>query len=228
MKKEVKNALVLLLIFAVVFGVVGCADKGINNNSSLDGVGSIATSENEETSSNAKSEQSINSSNSTKSEQSTNSSKVSDKTNNEDSASSKFKRPISSSKSSSKKTSTSSAKEKNTSLYMLDYVFRNSIYKNEYNNRGELYNTLYKLQNGEDITIAYLGGRITEQKTWRPFTTKWFEDNFSGKVNEVEIGTSGTGADLAVCRIDEEILVHNPDLIFIEYAVNGELLDANK
>ncbi len=107
------------------------------------------------------------------------------------------------------------------SSYMLDYEFAKDIYANEYYNRDGLSNTLLKLQNGEDVTIAYLGGSITEQNTWRTYTTKWFEDTYTGKVNEVNIGLSGTGAELAVCRIDQDILVHNPDLIFIEYAVNG-------
>ena len=105
--------------------------------------------------------------------------------------------------------------------YMLDYVPAKDVYKDEYFNRDGLKNTLLKLQNGEDVTIAYLGGSITEQNTWRTYTTKWFEDTYEGKVTEVNIGLSGTNADLAVCRIDQDILVHNPDLVFIEYAVNG-------
>ncbi|MBQ7039097.1 MAG: hypothetical protein IJN39_00855, partial [Clostridia bacterium] len=106
--------------------------------------------------------------------------------------------------------------------YMLDYEFVNDEYKGkEYNTRGGIYNTLKKLQSGEDITIGYLGGSITMQESWRPYTTKWFEENYEGSVTEVEIGLAGTGADLAVCRIDNEILNHNPDLVFIEYAVNG-------
>ena len=106
--------------------------------------------------------------------------------------------------------------------YMLDYEYVNDEYKGkEYNTRGGIYNTLKKLQSGEDITVAYLGGSITMQNSWRPYTTQWFEKNYQGKVTEVNIGLSGTGADLAVCRIDKDILVHNPDLVFIEYSVNG-------
>jgi len=106
--------------------------------------------------------------------------------------------------------------------YMLDYEFVNDAYKGkEYNNRDGIYNTLKKLQSGEDITVAYLGGSITMQDSWRPYTTQWLESTYDGKVTEVNIGLSGTGADLAVCRIDQDILIHNPDLVFIEYAVNG-------
>ena len=107
------------------------------------------------------------------------------------------------------------------SSYMLNYEFVNEAYKDEYYNRDGINNTLLKLQNGEDVTIAYLGGSITEQDTWRTYTTKWFEDNYDGKITEVNIGLSGTNADLAACRIEQDVLVHNPDLVFIEYAVNG-------
>lgn len=105
--------------------------------------------------------------------------------------------------------------------YMLDYIFCNEVYNNEYYNRGGLLNALFKLQNGEDITIAYIGGSITQMDTWRTYTTKWFEDSYAGKINQVNIGLAGTNADLAVCRIEKDVLVYNPDLIFIEYAVNG-------
>ncbi|MBQ8868692.1 MAG: hypothetical protein IJ027_03115 [Oscillospiraceae bacterium] len=105
--------------------------------------------------------------------------------------------------------------------YMLDYTYTNTVYQNEYYNRGGLSNTLSKLQKGEDVTIAYVGGSITQMDTWRTYTTKWFEETYSGNITEVNIGLAGTNADLAVCRIEQDVLVHNPDLVFIEYAVNG-------
>lgn len=119
------------------------------------------------------------------------------------------------------KDNTSSESAVDNSKYRLDYTFRNSKYKDEYYNRGGIYNTLYKLQKGEDITIGYIGGSITQMTGWRNFTTEYFENNYSGKVSEVDIALAGTNADLGVCRVDDEILVHKPDLVFIEYASNG-------
>lgn len=206
-----RHSMICLVILAIVLGTVGCA--GANNSSSLDDVSSVATSNSEQTSSDAKIEQNAVSSN------------VSDKMSSRDETSSRreIKLPSHSKNSSdnSDDTDTSSSYVKDTTLYMVDYTFKNKVYKNEYYNRGGLSNTLYKLQKGEDVTIAYLGGSITQMESWRPFTTKWFEENYSGHIREVEIGLAGTNADLAVCRIDEEILTHNPDLVFIEYAVNG-------
>lgn len=107
--------------------------------------------------------------------------------------------------------------------YMPNYKYENEEYApKEYSTRGGTYNTLKKLYSGNDITIAYLGGSITQQESWRPKTTQWFKDKFKNcNITEVNIGLSGTNADLAVCRIDKDILTYNPDLVFIEYAVNG-------
>ena len=112
--------------------------------------------------------------------------------------------------------------------YDIDYVFRNAEYEaKEFNIRDGMKNTIAKLQRGEDVTVAYVGGSITEGETWRPLTTAWLKQQYpNANITEVEIGMSGTGADLAACRLDEEILAYNPDLLFVEYAANtGEEKD---
>lgn len=106
--------------------------------------------------------------------------------------------------------------------YMIDYRWHDeSRAGKEYRIRGGIFNTLSMMNRGQDVTVAYLGGSITHQDSWRPATTRWLQSISRGAVREVTIGLSGTCADLAVCRIDREILIHQPDLIFIEYAVNG-------
>lgn len=104
---------------------------------------------------------------------------------------------------------------------MFEYTFKNPVYKNEFFIRGAAFNSLYKLKKEKELTVAYLGGSITRSETWSKSTTKWLCSNYDSKINEINIGLSGTEADLAVCRIDSDVLVHNPDLVFIEYAVNG-------
>ena len=104
---------------------------------------------------------------------------------------------------------------------MFEYTFKNPVYKNEFFIRGAAFNSLYKLKKEKELTVAYLGGSITQSETWSKSTTKWLRENYKSKINEINIGLAGTEADLAVCRIDSDILTYNPDLIFIEYAVNG-------
>jgi hypothetical protein len=45
----------------------------------------------------------------------------------------------------------------------------------EYSPRGGLSNVLSKLERGEAVRVAYLGGSITAQDGWRPktFVTVW-------------------------------------------------------
>ena len=107
--------------------------------------------------------------------------------------------------------------------YDIDYVFRNQEYEaKEFNIRGGMKNTIAKLEKGEAVTVAYIGGSITEGETWRPLTTAWLKQQYpDANITEVKVAMSGTGADLAACRLDEEILAYNPDLLFVEYAANS-------
>lgn len=42
----------------------------------------------------------------------------------------------------------------------------------------------------------------------------------SVKFQEVNAGIGGTGSDLGAFRMDRHVIVHEPDLVFIEFAQN--------
>jgi hypothetical protein len=87
--------------------------------------------------------------------------------------------------------------------------------------RGGLPNLVAKLERGEGVKIAYLGGSITAQDGWRPKTLSWFRDRFPGaKISEINAAIGGTGSDLGVFRLRHDVLDHKPDLLFVEFAVN--------
>ncbi len=87
--------------------------------------------------------------------------------------------------------------------------------------RSGLPNVLAKLQAGQDVRIAYLGGSITAQAGWRPKTLAWFAEQFpQATVSEINAAIGGTGSDLGVFRLEHDVLVHRPDLLFVEFAVN--------
>lgn len=101
--------------------------------------------------------------------------------------------------------------------YMLDYQN-----PDELEMRGGIGNTIRKLKAGEPVTIGYLGGSITLMEGWRPKTTAWLKAQYpQSEITEVNACVNGTGADLGACRVGSELLVHQPDLVFVEYAVNG-------
>jgi len=87
--------------------------------------------------------------------------------------------------------------------------------------RDGLGNVLEKLNNGERVNIAYLGGSITAANGWRVKTREWFQEQFpDADVHEIHAAIGGTGSDLGVFRVQRDALRHKPDLLFVEFAVN--------
>lgn len=87
--------------------------------------------------------------------------------------------------------------------------------------RGGLPNVHAKLVAGGEVRIAYLGGSITAAPGWRPKTLAWFKQQFpSARVSEINAAIGGTGSDLGVFRVGQDVLRHKPDLVFVEFAVN--------
>lgn len=87
--------------------------------------------------------------------------------------------------------------------------------------RGGLPNFFAKLQAGGEVRIAYLGGSITAAPGWRPKSLAWFQSQFpAAKLSEINAAIGGTGSDLGVFRVGQDVLRHKPDLVFVEFAVN--------
>lgn len=89
---------------------------------------------------------------------------------------------------------------------------------------------------GEDVTIAYIGGSITQGAGAKPIATncyayrsyKAFRDRFGAgdgsNVHFVKAGLGGTPSELGLCRYENEVLGEamggKPDIVVIEFAVN--------
>lgn len=74
---------------------------------------------------------------------------------------------------------------------------------------------------GAEVKIGYLGGSITAQQGWRPKTLAHFQATYpQAKFSEINAAIGGTGSDLGVCRLQQDVLAHRPDLLFVEFAVN--------
>jgi len=87
--------------------------------------------------------------------------------------------------------------------------------------RNGLPNFFAKASQGGEVRIAYLGGSITAQEGWRPKTLKWFQEQYpQAKISQINAAIGGTGSDLGVFRLEQDVLQHKPDLLFVEFAVN--------
>ena len=84
-----------------------------------------------------------------------------------------------------------------------------------------------KAQNGDDITVAYIGGSITEgyNAGTTEFYAKTCTDLLQGyfpdiTVTGVNAGISGTPSLLGNLRLERDVLSADPDIVFVEFAVN--------
>ncbi|WP_024834584.1 SGNH/GDSL hydrolase family protein [Ruminiclostridium josui] len=95
-------------------------------------------------------------------------------------------------------------------------------------NNYRMKKTMKKAGNGQKITIAYLGGSITEgynggpEKCYSKLTSDYFANNFGtgNNVNYINAGRAGTTSTIELIRIEEGLLIHKPDIVFVEFAVN--------
>ncbi len=94
--------------------------------------------------------------------------------------------------------------------------------------RSGIGNVIRKIKAKEEVTVAYLGGSITAAAGWRPKTTAWLKAKYpEAQFKEIHAAIGGTGSDLGVFRVGRDVLQHDPDLLFVEFAVNDNQDAAN-
>lgn len=94
---------------------------------------------------------------------------------------------------------------------------------------------LRKAEAGEEVTIALIGGSITQgtisngandsivgdKKCYAEIFREWWTAMFPNtKINFVNAGIGGTDSYLGVHRVAQDVLSADPDLVVVEYAVN--------
>ncbi len=102
--------------------------------------------------------------------------------------------------------------------------YSDSIY--QLGNTSRICEKIEKAQNGENVTLAYIGGSITEggrtDTCYVSRSAKYFADTFGtgGNVSFINAGLSGTSSVVGLMRAQNDILNAEPDVIFIEFSVN--------
>ena len=100
-----------------------------------------------------------------------------------------------------------------------------------------LKNTIYRLNKEKKLRVGYFGGSITEgagasewnRTSWRARITKYLIGTFpDAEISEIMAAVGGTATDLGLCRCEHDLLSGNPDLVFIEFAVNDSGLSADE
>ena len=96
-----------------------------------------------------------------------------------------------------------------------------------------LENSFIKLNNEKSFNVAFFGGSITEgagascyEKSWAGRFTAWLDEKFPNcRINGIQASIGGTSSSLGVFRCDKDVLSKDPDLVFIEFAVNDHGTD---
>ena len=104
-------------------------------------------------------------------------------------------------------------------------------------NNKRLKTAIVKAEKGEDVTIAYIGGSITQGAGAKPIHTEcyayrsyvkfkdMFGKNGGDNVHFVKAGVGGTPSELGMIRYDRDVLRDGkvkPDIVIVEFAVNDE------
>ncbi len=104
-------------------------------------------------------------------------------------------------------------------------------------NQARLAAFFKKLQAGEEVTAAFLGGSITQGTSagndlcYARLTANWIQEQFpDATVNYVNAGIGATGSYIGVHRCDTDVLSQNPDIVFVDFSVNDttERTELNK
>ena len=98
-------------------------------------------------------------------------------------------------------------------------------------NRGNWYpiqKVMERVARGEDITVGFLGGSITQgalasrqENCYASLVYKWWSSQFPN-VKFINAGIGGTTSQFGVARVEEDLLRYGPDLIFVEFSVNDD------
>jgi hypothetical protein len=88
--------------------------------------------------------------------------------------------------------------------------------------RSGLPNFFTKLKAHKPVNVAFLGGSITRAGNgYRDQLLSWFRNQYpASQFTEIMAAVSGTGSDFGACRVQQQVIDHKPDLVFIEFAVN--------
>lgn len=107
------------------------------------------------------------------------------------------------------------------------------MYKKSLVSKGDVIRILKlieKAEKGEDITVAFLGGSITQgcnstvyEKCYVELTYNWFKEKFKNvNVKHINAGVGATGSLIGVHRVEGQVISENPDIVFVDAAVNDD------
>ncbi len=88
--------------------------------------------------------------------------------------------------------------------------------------------TIFKnLRAGTKQTVVVYGTSLTVGGAWTKALKEYFEKHFPGQVTFFNSGGSGQNSDWGMANLQNKVLAHRPDLIFIEFSYNDAHMKFN-
>ncbi len=95
---------------------------------------------------------------------------------------------------------------------------------------GHIQQVMEKAERGEDITVAFLGGSITQgslsstpETCYAYLVFRWWQEHFpKSNITFVNAGIGGTTSQFGAARVEEDVLAYKPDFVLTEFSVNDE------
>lgn len=118
------------------------------------------------------------------------------------------------------------------------FTLTESMKKNSVVSEGNLTRlakVIDKASKGEEVTIACIGGSITQGSLatdnfgYAYIMNSWWQEKFpDATFNFVNAGIGGTDSHLGVCRVAHQVIDQEPDLVIVEFSVNDTVPNMNK
>ena len=97
-------------------------------------------------------------------------------------------------------------------------------------NKSRLIAAMEKAKRGEQVTVGYLGGSITQgslsstpETCYAYLSWLWWKKNFPNtEFTYVNAGIGGTTSHFGGARVEEDLLYARPDVVFVEFSVNDD------
>lgn len=105
------------------------------------------------------------------------------------------------------------------------------------NYRTPLTHTYTRLTQDKELKVLYFGGSVTAGTgstsagtySWRALSGNWLKNKFpEADITTINTAIGESGTFLGTYRIQDDVIAKNPDLIFIEYAINDHYKGSSK
>lgn len=95
--------------------------------------------------------------------------------------------------------------------------------------RDGLPNVRARLDSGQPLRVAFLGGSITAANGWRVLVRDHLKAVWPRSAQtELFAAIPGTDSAFGACRVGNDVLARHPDLLFVEFAVNDSGADPDR